>query len=70
MYIIEVADNGPGFTPEVAARAFEPFFSAKEGGTGLGLASVHRIAQNHGGTVHLSNAPGSGALIEIRLKVG
>ncbi|NTU59793.1 MAG: PAS domain-containing sensor histidine kinase, partial [Deltaproteobacteria bacterium] len=39
-----VCDDGPGVPPEVAERVFEPFFSGREGGTGLGLATVHRIA--------------------------
>ncbi len=69
-YTIKIADDGPGFAPQIAARAFEPFFSGKEGGTGLGLASVHRIAQNHRGTVRLGKSSGGGALITLRLTVG
>lgn len=66
-FVLEVADDGPGMEPSVAARAFEPFVSTKEGGTGLGLATVHRIAQNHGGTVELDSTPGGGARFRICL---
>ena len=64
---ITVADNGPGFSPEYAARAFEPFVSGKEGGTGLGLATVHRIVVEHGGSIELENRPGEGAVFRLRL---
>ncbi|GAB6062804.1 sensor histidine kinase [Deferrisoma palaeochoriense] len=63
---IRVADDGPGMPPDVAARAFEPFQSGKPGGTGLGLATVHRIAENHGATVELDTAPGRGTRFTFR----
>jgi signal transduction histidine kinase len=56
-----VRDDGPGMPPEVAERAFEPFFTAKEGGTGLGLATVHRVVENHGGSVSVAVPEGGGA---------
>ncbi len=61
-----VRDNGPGMPPDVAERAFDPFFSRKPGGTGLGLATVHRIAENHGASVRLDTAPGRGAAFRFR----
>lgn len=63
---LTVRDDGPGMAPEVVERAFEPFFSSKEGGTGLGLATVHRIAGNHGGSVALETGPGQGAAFRFR----
>jgi signal transduction histidine kinase len=50
---LEVEDDGPGVPAEVAARAFEPYFSTRSGGTGLGLALVLRIAEAHGGGAEL-----------------
>jgi signal transduction histidine kinase len=49
--IFEVKDNGWGINAEAQANIFEPFFSTKSGGTGLGLAVVARIIQGHGGVV-------------------
>lgn len=46
---IGVADSGPGIPPDVAAQIFDPFFSTKEGGTGLGLPIAARIVEKHGG---------------------
>ena len=57
---IEVEDSGPGVVPEIRDRIFEPFFSTKTSGSGLGLALVKRIAEDHGGGVSLEDAPGGG----------
>jgi signal transduction histidine kinase len=57
---IEVEDTGPGIVPEIRDRVFEPFFSTKTSGSGLGLALVKRIAEDHGGGVALEDAPGGG----------
>ncbi|MDW7709325.1 MAG: ATP-binding protein [Deferrisomatales bacterium] len=63
---VTVRDDGPGIPPDVAARAFEPFFSGREGGTGLGLATVHRIMENHGGAVSLGPGPAGGSALRLR----
>jgi nitrogen fixation/metabolism regulation signal transduction histidine kinase len=55
---IEVRDSGPGVPPEVRDRIFEPFFSTKTSGSGLGLALVKKIAEDHGGGVSLESRPG------------
>ncbi|MGB7212703.1 MAG: ATP-binding protein [Gemmatimonadales bacterium] len=64
---VDVRDDGPGMAPEVAAQAFEPFFSTKpEGqGTGLGLAISQGIAKEHGGRISLTTAPGAGATFTV-----
>jgi signal transduction histidine kinase len=62
-----VSDSGPGLAPEVRARLFEPFFSTKEGGTGLGLALVRKIVQEHGGNVRLESEPARGTRATIAL---
>lgn len=59
---VEVVDDGPGMSPDIEARVFEPFFSTKGSeGTGLGLANVFATMGRHGGAVRLETAPGQGA---------
>jgi nitrogen fixation/metabolism regulation signal transduction histidine kinase len=66
---LSVLDNGPGFPPEMLARAFEPYVTTKAKGTGLGLAIVKKIVEEHNGTIEISNVPGSGAQVSILLPV-
>jgi len=67
--VLQVSDTGEGMTPEAAASAFEPYFSTKEAGVGLGLALVRRIVESHGGRVALDSAPGEGTSVRILLPV-
>src|SRR5262249_49776469 len=62
-----VRDRGPGIPAEQRARVFEPFFSTKEGGTGLGLATVHRIVEERRGRIEIADPPGGGAAVIVRL---
>ena len=62
-----VSDKGPGIRREDMARVFEPFYTTKEKGSGLGLFSVKRIVEAHRGRVTIEAAPGSGTTVEIRL---
>lgn len=64
--VLEVSDDGPGISPNIAERAFEPFVSDKQGGTGLGLATVHRIMHTHGGSVAFENKASGGASFRLR----
>jgi two-component system, NtrC family, sensor histidine kinase PilS len=65
--MIEVGDTGPGMPPEVQEKIFEPFFSTKDRGTGLGLATVHRIIGTHKGRIELDSQPNQGTTIRICL---
>ena len=64
---IGIRDTGPGISPKVAEKIFEPFQSHFEGGTGLGLAIVYQIVQAHGAKIFVQSTPGSGAefILEI-----
>ncbi|HMX57218.1 MAG TPA: HAMP domain-containing sensor histidine kinase [Leptospiraceae bacterium] len=62
-----VRDNGPGISPEVQARIFEPFFSTKEEGSGLGLSLVQKMTGEMGGDIRVSSVPDEGAEFTIVL---
>ena len=62
-----IRDRGPGIPPELRDRVFEPFYTTKHRGTGLGLPTARRIAEAHGGTVTLDDAPGGGTVVSITL---
>jgi two-component system sensor histidine kinase HydH len=64
---VRIRDNGSGMAPEVRARVFEPLFSTRAEGTGLGLPIARRIAVAHGGEIRIESAPGSGTTVEVRL---
>jgi PAS domain S-box-containing protein len=67
---VTVADNGPGIAPEVRARVFEPYFTTKPQGTGVGLAVSLGIVEAHGGTMSVDRAPEGGAAFTFVLPVG
>jgi signal transduction histidine kinase len=64
---IVIADTGPGMPEDVLARAFEPLFSTRAFGTGLGLPTVKRIIEQHGGDMAVGSVLGSGTRVQIRL---
>ncbi len=64
---IDVADSGPGVPLRERARIFEPFYSARKDGTGLGLAVVERVATAHGGRVDVLDGPLGGAVFRMSL---
>ena len=66
---IVITDTGPGIPPENLERIFEPYFTTKEGGTGLGLALTHRIILEHRGSIRAENVPGGGARFVIELPI-
>ena len=62
-----VRDTGPGMTPAVAARLFEPFFTTRAEGTGLGLAIARGVARAHGGNIEVNSEPGAGSEFIVTL---
>lgn len=68
--VVAVRDTGVGMDDDVRARMFEPFFTTRPTGTGLGLALVHRIVEAHGGQVRVTSSPGVGTEVRFDLPVG
>jgi signal transduction histidine kinase len=66
---IEVEDNGAGISQAHIERIFEPYFTAKEGGVGLGLATVHKIIQSHKGTIAVESEVNKGTKFAITLNL-
>jgi signal transduction histidine kinase len=64
--LIRVADDGPGIPDHVKPRIYEPFFSTKEGGTGLGMSIVHSLVSLHGGAIELETGP-RGTTFEVTI---
>jgi len=64
---VEVRDSGAGIPSEELPRIFDPFYSTKEKGTGLGLAFTQQVVQEHGGIIRCESVPGSGTLFAFRL---
>jgi signal transduction histidine kinase len=66
-FMIEISDNGIGMDKETQKRAFEPLFTTRARGTGLGLANVRKIITEHGGTVSIESNPGIGTKVILTL---
>jgi signal transduction histidine kinase len=67
--VVEIGDTGPGMSPQVATRAFDPFYTTKDvgKGTGLGLDIAQRIVvERHGGTIDIDSRPGQ-TVLRVRL---
>jgi signal transduction histidine kinase len=64
---LSLIDTGKGMPPEVTAKAFQPFFSTRTGGTGLGLPTAKKIIEAHGGTIDVQSEVGRGTKFTIRL---
>ncbi|MCX6565308.1 MAG: HAMP domain-containing sensor histidine kinase [Candidatus Aminicenantes bacterium] len=66
-YLIVIADSGSGMDPEIAGRIFEPYFSTKLAGTGLGLPITKKIVEDHGGAIRIQSEPRRGTAVTIDL---
>ena len=65
--VVSVRDSGPGLRAGTEHLVFEPFYTTKQGGMGMGLSIVRSIVEAHGGVIHASNVAGAGALVEFQL---
>jgi len=65
--VVTIADHGPGVPDELRQRVFEPYFTTKQDGTGLGLALVRQTIEAHSGTISVAATPGGGATFSIVL---
>ena len=64
---VDIADDGVGIDPVALRRIFDPFYTTRSGGTGLGLANVERIVRAHDGSIDVESTPGEGTSFTIRL---
>jgi signal transduction histidine kinase len=62
---VTIADHGPGIPEEMRHRVFEPYFTTKADGTGLGLALVRQTVAAHGGAITVGETPGGGAAFNL-----
>jgi signal transduction histidine kinase len=66
--VIHITDTGPGISADHLSKIFQPYFSTKKGGTGLGLPTARRIIEEHGGTLTVHSEPGTGSDFVVTLK--
>ena len=67
VFIIQVADTGPGILPENLDKVFNPFFTTRPEGMGLGLFVTQQIVHRYGGSIRVESRPGEGTLFVIEL---
>jgi two-component system, sporulation sensor kinase E len=65
--VLTFSDNGPGISAEAMAQVFDPYFTTKKSGTGLGLLIVRRVVREHGGEIELTSRPNEGTRVVVRL---
>ena len=65
--VVEVMDTGRGFSPDQAVQLFQPFYTTRKGGHGLGLSISRAIVKDHKGTIEAAGSPGAGATFTLRL---
>ncbi len=67
--VIQISDSGAGIAETDLSRIFDPYFTTKPTGTGLGLPIVHNIVEAHGGDIRIESHSGKGAVVTIRLPI-
>ncbi|MCK5799844.1 MAG: PAS domain-containing protein, partial [Deltaproteobacteria bacterium] len=65
--LLQIKDEGSGISPDDVGHVFEPFYTTKSHGSGLGLATVHRTVRQHGGTIDVQSSPDAGTTFTISL---
>jgi two-component system, NtrC family, sensor histidine kinase HydH len=65
--VLDVTDTGSGMTEDVQAKIFDPFYSTRPGGSGLGLPTTRKIVESHGGTIEVHSVRGKGSRFSLRL---
>lgn len=65
--VLEVIDTGAGMSDDVRSKIFDPFYSTRKGGSGLGLPTTRNIVEGHGGAIEAQSVPGKGSRFTIRL---
>jgi len=68
--VLEISDNGCGIRPEIKGRIFDPFFSTKQSGRGLGLSAMQGILRGHRAGIQITSAPGRGSTFTLLFPVG
>lgn len=68
-FLLKIADTGPGMTVEQAEKVFEPFYTTKSNGLGLGMPFAKRVIEQHHGSIRVLSRPGEGTEVEIELPV-
>lgn len=68
--VLEIIDTGPGISPTALPRIFDAFYSTRSGGSGLGLPTVRKIVEAHGGTIQCDSEQGKGTRFTVKLPVG
>jgi hypothetical protein len=66
---LRVADTGPGIPPETISKIFDPFYTTKRTGTGLGLSVTYGIIKDHGGTIDVQSRPGAGTIFVLTFPI-
>jgi signal transduction histidine kinase len=64
---LSAQDNGKGIDPEILPDIFNPFFTTKKTGTGLGLAVINKIIEDHHGTINVKSTKGQGTVFTVQL---
>ncbi len=69
VFRLEIYDNGKGIAPEIRSKIFDPFYTNRTGGTGLGLATCQKIVQAHAGNIRFQSNEGEGTTFTVELPV-
>ena len=64
---MDVFDDGPGMPPEVLRRIFQPFYTTKDHGSGLGISTAQKVFDAHSGSLDVRSIPGAGTHFTVRL---